>query len=90
VVVEGAAAERLAIFPRRLPMWPSRCPRAKGLYPGDQHLFADNSLPGCDEIAATLLKQAIALAWTRAVVQLALRALAFMSQVLSCLGRRTA
>jgi dienelactone hydrolase len=29
------------------------------LYPGDRHLFADNSLPGYDESAATLLKQRI-------------------------------
>lgn len=27
------------------------------LYPGDRHLFADNSLPDYDEAAATLLKQ---------------------------------
>jgi dienelactone hydrolase len=27
------------------------------LYPGDRHLFADNSLPDYDESAATLLKQ---------------------------------
>jgi len=27
------------------------------LYPGNQHLFADNSLPDYDESAATLLKQ---------------------------------
>ena len=26
------------------------------LYPGDRHLFADNSLPDYDESAATLLK----------------------------------
>jgi len=29
------------------------------LYPGDQHLFADNSLPDYDESAATLLKQRV-------------------------------
>ena len=29
------------------------------LYPGDQHLFADNSLPDYDEAAATLLKQRV-------------------------------
>jgi dienelactone hydrolase len=29
------------------------------LYPGDQHLFADNSLPAYDESAATLLKQRV-------------------------------
>lgn len=29
------------------------------LYPGDQHLFADNSLPGYDEGAATLLRQRV-------------------------------
>jgi dienelactone hydrolase len=29
------------------------------LYPGDRHLFADNSLPGYDERAATLLKQRV-------------------------------
>jgi dienelactone hydrolase len=29
------------------------------LYPGDRHLFADNSLPGYDESAATLLKQRV-------------------------------
>jgi hypothetical protein len=27
------------------------------LYPGDRHLFADNSLPDYDENAATLLEQ---------------------------------
>jgi len=27
------------------------------LYPGDRHLFTDNSLPSYDESAATLLKQ---------------------------------
>ena len=27
------------------------------LYPGDRHLFSDNSLPDYDEAAATLLKQ---------------------------------
>ena len=27
------------------------------LYPGDRHLFADNSLPDYDETAATLLRQ---------------------------------
>ncbi|TMF26308.1 MAG: dienelactone hydrolase, partial [Chloroflexi bacterium] len=27
------------------------------LYPGDKHLFADNSLPDFDDDAATLLKQ---------------------------------
>jgi hypothetical protein len=30
---------------------------SQGLYPGDGHLFADASLPGYDEGAATLLKQ---------------------------------
>ncbi|HEY3071031.1 MAG TPA: dienelactone hydrolase family protein [Gaiellaceae bacterium] len=29
------------------------------LYPGDRHLFADNSLPDYDESAATLLKQRV-------------------------------
>jgi dienelactone hydrolase len=29
------------------------------LYPGDRHLFADNSLPAYDEAAATLLKQRV-------------------------------
>jgi len=29
------------------------------LYPGDQHLFADNSLPAYDEAAATLLRQRV-------------------------------
>jgi len=29
------------------------------LYPGDQHLFADSSLPGYDESAATLLRQRV-------------------------------
>jgi dienelactone hydrolase len=29
------------------------------LYPGDQHLFADNSLPAYDEGAATLLRQRV-------------------------------
>jgi dienelactone hydrolase len=29
------------------------------LYPGDQHLFADSSLPSYDEPAATLLKQRV-------------------------------
>ena len=29
------------------------------LYPGDRHLFADSSLPGYDEGAATLLKQRV-------------------------------
>ena len=29
------------------------------LYPGDRHLFADNSVPGYDESAATLLKQRV-------------------------------
>ncbi len=29
------------------------------LYPGDRHLFADNSLPDYDEEAATLLKQRV-------------------------------
>ena len=29
------------------------------LYPGDQHLFADNSLPAYDESAATLLEQRV-------------------------------
>ncbi len=29
------------------------------LYPGDRHLFADNSLPAYDEGAATLLKQRV-------------------------------
>jgi dienelactone hydrolase len=29
------------------------------LYPGDRHLFADNSLPGYDESAATMLKQRV-------------------------------
>jgi dienelactone hydrolase len=29
------------------------------LYPGDGHLFADNSLPDYDEDAATLLKQRV-------------------------------
>jgi len=29
------------------------------LYPGDQHLFADNSLPDYDEAAATLLKRRV-------------------------------
>jgi len=29
------------------------------LYPGDAHLFADNSLPDYDESAATLLEQRV-------------------------------
>src|SRR4030095_2199482 len=29
------------------------------LYPGDRHLFSDNSLPDYDERAATLLKQRV-------------------------------
>jgi dienelactone hydrolase len=29
------------------------------LYPGDRHLFADNSLPSYDEPAATLLQQRV-------------------------------
>jgi dienelactone hydrolase len=29
------------------------------LYPGDKHLFADNSLPDYDEVAAQLLKQRV-------------------------------
>jgi dienelactone hydrolase len=29
------------------------------LYPGDRHLFADNSLPDYDESAATLLGQRV-------------------------------
>jgi dienelactone hydrolase len=29
------------------------------LYPGDQHLFADNSLPGYDKSAAALLTQRV-------------------------------
>ena len=29
------------------------------LYPGDGHLFADNSLPDYDENAATLLKERV-------------------------------
>jgi dienelactone hydrolase len=29
------------------------------LYPGDRHLFADNSLPGYDKSAATMLKQRV-------------------------------
>jgi dienelactone hydrolase len=29
------------------------------LYPGEQHLFADGSLPGYDEEAATLAKQRV-------------------------------
>jgi dienelactone hydrolase len=29
------------------------------VYPGDRHLFADNSLPGYDESAATLLEQRV-------------------------------
>ncbi|MCW2540605.1 MAG: dienelactone hydrolase [Frankiales bacterium] len=29
------------------------------LYPGDKHLFADNSLPDYDESAATLLRQRV-------------------------------
>jgi dienelactone hydrolase len=29
------------------------------LYPGDRHLFADNSLPDYDESAATLLKERV-------------------------------
>jgi dienelactone hydrolase len=29
------------------------------VYPGDRHLFADNSLPDYDEGAATLLKQRV-------------------------------
>ena len=29
------------------------------LYPGNRHLFADNSLPGYDDSAATLLKQRV-------------------------------
>ncbi len=36
------------------------------LYPGDRHLFADNSLPDYDEAAATLLKDRV-LAFLRAV-----------------------
>ncbi len=36
------------------------------LYPGDQHLFADSSLPDYDESAATLLKQRV-LAFLQAV-----------------------
>jgi dienelactone hydrolase len=36
------------------------------LYPGDRHLFADNSLPDFDEGAATLLKQRV-LAFLEAV-----------------------
>jgi dienelactone hydrolase len=36
------------------------------LYPGDGHLFADNSLPDYDEAAATLLKDRV-LAFLRAV-----------------------
>jgi dienelactone hydrolase len=36
------------------------------LYPGDGHLFADNSLPGYDEEAATLLQQRV-LAFLEAV-----------------------
>jgi dienelactone hydrolase len=29
------------------------------LYPGDRHLFADNSLPDYDESATTMLKQRV-------------------------------
>ena len=29
------------------------------LYPGDRHLFADNSLPDYDENATTMLKQRV-------------------------------
>jgi dienelactone hydrolase len=29
------------------------------VYPGDRHLFTDNSLPDYDESAATLLKQRV-------------------------------
>jgi dienelactone hydrolase len=29
------------------------------LYPGNQHLFADNSLPSYDEPAATLLRERV-------------------------------
>jgi dienelactone hydrolase len=29
------------------------------VYPGDRHLFADNSLPDYDESAATLLRQRV-------------------------------
>jgi dienelactone hydrolase len=29
------------------------------VYPGERHLFTDNSLPDCDESAATLLKQRV-------------------------------
>jgi len=29
------------------------------LYPGDKHLFTDNSLPDYDESAATLVKQRV-------------------------------
>jgi len=29
------------------------------LYPGDQHLFADSSLPGYDEDAAALLRRRV-------------------------------
>jgi dienelactone hydrolase len=36
------------------------------LYPGDRHLFADNSLPDYDESAATLLKRRV-LAFLRVV-----------------------
>ena len=36
------------------------------LYPGDRHLFADNSLPDYDESAATLLEQRV-LAFLKAV-----------------------
>ncbi len=36
------------------------------LYPGDRHLFADNSLPDYDEAAATLLKER-ALAFLKAI-----------------------
>ncbi|MGH3135654.1 MAG: dienelactone hydrolase family protein [Gaiellaceae bacterium] len=36
------------------------------LYPGDRHLFADNSLPDYDESAATLLKRRV-LAFLKAV-----------------------
>jgi dienelactone hydrolase len=36
------------------------------LYPGDRHLFADNSLPDYDEDAATLLKERV-LAFLKAV-----------------------
>jgi len=36
------------------------------LYPGDRHLFADNSLPDYDESAAALLKERV-LAFSEAV-----------------------